>query len=168
MYQYKFGNGRIPIDTQVNNNVLDGYAVFNGGEPVDWSDNIAPAPEPISLEEAQACRVVELKTCRNNAEAATPFVYDGSSFDYDALSRERINAAVSAATIAALSGVATSTVICEWTLADNTTRDMTIADWLAFRQAEIARSSACHSKYNTLKEQVGAATTVEEINAINW
>lgn len=112
-----------------------------------------------TLSETQAAKLAELKSARNAAESATPFVYDGSSFDYDALSRERINAAVSGATIAVVSGTATSTVVDEWTLADNSKRNMTIADWLAFRQAEITRRGTYRTTYNTLKAQVEALVT---------
>lgn len=178
MYQYRFDGNTIPVDTQKCDSLIDGYIMFDDGMPVNWQekryingalqDVIAPINEPISIEECKANRIMELKVCRNNAESATPFVYDGSGFDYDSLSRERIDAAVSASTIAALAGTATNTVVATWTLADNTTRDMTIGDWLAFRQAEVARSAACHSKYNTLKTRVTASTTVEEVNAINW
>jgi len=133
-----------------------------------------------TLSERQTAKLAELKTARNAAEAATPFVYDGSSFDYDSLSRERINAAVSAATIAAVSGTATSAVLSTWVLADNTNREMTVADWLAFRQAEVSRSAICHTTYNTLKERVEAlaaevtagnkteAAAITAINAIVW
>ena len=95
---------------------------------------------------------------------------------------ERINAAISGATIAAISGVDISTVVAEWTLADNTKRNMTIADWLAFRQAEITRSGSCHSHYNALKAEIEAivaetaatpptkteAEAIVAINAIAW
>lgn len=124
-----------------------------------------PAP---TLTEVVAAKLAELKASRNAAESATPFAYDGSQFDYDALSRERINAAVSAATIAAVSGTATTAVICEWTLYDNSKRQMTVGDWLAFRAAEVARSAECHSRYNTLKAQVEAATTAADVNAVAW
>ena len=135
-----------------------------------------------TLAEVVASKLEALKVSRNAAESATPFVFDGSSFDYDSLSRERINAAISGATIAAISGVAIDTVVAEWTLADNTKRNMTIADWLAFRQAEITRSGSCHTHYNALKSDIEAiveetaatpptkteAEAIVAINAIAW
>jgi len=150
---------------------------------------IAPPDYPATWNETRwvgdlagvmAAKIDELKAARNAAEAATPFVYDGSNFDYDSLSRERIDAAVSAATIAAVSGTATSAVLATWVLADNTSREMTVADWLAFRQAEVSRSAICHATYNTLKERVEAlaaeviagtkteAAAITAINAIVW
>lgn len=137
-----------------------GWAVADGN--AEWQDNVS------TLAEVAAAKLAELKSSRNTAESATPFVFDGSQFDYDSLSRERINAAVSAATIAAVSGTATTAVICEWILYDNSKRQMTVGDWLAFRQAEVERSAECHARYNTLKAQVEAATTAAEVNAVSW
>lgn len=131
--------------------------------------------EEQTVDSTSTAKITELKTARNKAEAATPFTYDSSKFDYDSLSRERINAVVSASIIAAQSGTATSTVLATWTLYDNTTRDMTIADWMAFHQAEVARSSECHATYRTLKSQIesiksdvssGVKTEAEAISAI--
>ena len=154
-----------------------------GKRRVDLATLQVVAYEPVlTLPEVQMAKIAELKSSRNAAESASPFVYDGSSFDYDSLSRERINAAISGATIAAISGVAINTVVAEWTLQDNTKRNMTIADWLAFRQAEITRSGSCHTHYNALKSDIEAiveetATTpptkteaeaIVAINAIAW
>lgn len=130
--------------------------------PAKWADGAWIA----DLEQIKTNKLASLKFSRNASESDTPFIYDGSNFDYDILSRERINAAVAAATIAALSGMAASTVLCEWTLSDNTKRQMTIGDWLSFKQAEVVRSAACHSNYNTLKAQVEAATTIDEIKEV--
>ena len=154
-----------------------------GKRRVDLATLQVVAYEPVlTLAEVQTAKIAELKTARNAAESETPFVSDGSSFDYDSLSRERINAAISGATIAAISGVDTSTVVAEWTLQDNTKRNMTIADWLAFRQAEITRSGSCHAHYNALKAGIEAiveettatpptkteAEAIMAINAIAW
>ena len=131
-----------------------------------------PDPEPPyvpTLEEVKLQRKEYIKQKRNDAEAATPFLYDGSLFDYDPLSRERINSAVIGSTIAAVSGVIpTSTVVAAWRLYDNSERDMTVADWLAFKQAEIARSTECFTKAARLKSDIESATTIEAVNAIDW
>ena len=146
------------------------YAAFeNGAWVIKDVPQPDPEPEPTPAEAATAKRTA-INAERNRREAASPFAYDVSEFDYDGLSRDRINAAVSAATIAALSGTPASTVVCTWTLYDNTTRNMTVADWLAFRQAEVARSGALHETARTLKAAVDAAlvagATAEEIDAM--
>lgn len=149
---------------------------YNAWENGAWTtkDEEQPVAEPEPTpEEAAVAKKEAINAARNRREAASPFTYDNSNFDYDSLSRERINAAVSAATIAALSGMAASTAVCTWTLADNTTRDMTIADWLAFRQAEVMRSGALHETARTLKAAVDAALAAkakaEEIAALpDW
>ncbi len=128
-----------------------------------------PLPELPPAEAASAKRST-INAKRDELEAATPFEYDGSAFDYDEKSRERINAAVSGALIAALNGIDTSAVVATWTLYNNTTRNMTVADWLAFRQAEIVRSGALHATARTLKDAVDAAlaagATAAEIEAL--
>ncbi len=169
----------IEIDTATHQDCINNP----GRRRVDLSTLQIVEYNPVpTLAEVQAAKIAELKAARNAAEAASPFVYDGSSFDYDALSRERINAAISGATIAAISGMDTSTVVAEWTLQDNAKRNMTIADWMAFRQAEIARSGECHAHYNALKADIEAiveettatpptkteAEAIVAINAIAW
>ena len=138
--------------------------------PQSWADVEQWKANVISATEAARGKRTAINAERDRLEAASPFVYDGSEFDYYSLSRERINAAVSAATIAALAGTPTSTVICTWTLANNTMQDMTIADWLAFRQAEVARSGALHETARILKAAVDAAladgATAAEVDAL--
>jgi hypothetical protein len=157
-------------------------ATYASGEYIRDNGTGKPIKKTVTLSTVITKKLAELKAARNSAESATPFVYDGSSFDYDSLSRERINAAISGATIAAISGISTSTVVAEWTLQDNAKRNMTIADWLAFRQAEITRSGSCHTHYNALKTDIEAiveettatpptkteADAIVAINAIAW
>ena len=141
---------------------------YVGGDLQDIPQPEPPSPYVPTLEEVKSQRKSYINSRRNQAEAATPFEYDGSLLDYDSLSRERINSAVVGSTIAAIGGTPTSTVVATWRLYDNTERNMTIADWLAFKQAEITRSGACHSKATQLKESIDNATTIEEVNAIEW
>ena len=137
-----------------------------------------PAPPPYipTAEEVANNHIQRLKSMRNSSESASPFVFEGNAFDYDPLSRERINAAVSGATIAALTGAPLETPTVLWTLADNGQKEMTIADWIAFKQAEITRSAACHAKYNEKKQKINDYLLSEEplemkktaILSVNW
>lgn len=124
--------------------------------------------------EAKEAKISQLKIDRLSAEMASPFVFSGCAFDYDVISRTRIDCAIDAAMAAALAGGVSESDI--WTLADNSKHEMTAADWLAFRQAEFARIAECNSKYNSLKMQVeslvdevaaGTKTETEAITAIN-
>ena len=186
MYTYLFEKNTLK-KIAVKDYCPDGFTTFVGNPLatsdgfVDWSkvkyDNgelsLIPVPEPEppyipTLDEVKLQRKEYIKVKRNQAEAATPFVYDGSLFDYDSLSRERINSAVIGSTIASVSGVPISTVVSSWRLYDNSERDMTVADWLAFKQAEIARSTECFAKAARLKSDIESATTIEAVNAIDW
>ena len=180
MYGYKIDNGRYVQEfvgnitgcDHVSESRIDCtlYAPDADGKPV-LIPIVIPEPEPPyvpTLSEIKEQRKEYIKMKRNQAESATPFLYDGSLFDYDSLSRERINSAVIGSTIAAVSGVPVSTVVAVWRLYDNSERDMTVADWLAFKQAEIARSTECFNKAARLKEDVELAATIEAVNAIEW
>ena len=150
-------------------------------EPIMWAEKEyingevvdKPAPEPPqpyvpTLDETKVQRKEYVKQRRNQEESRSPFEYDASLFDYDPLSRERINSAVLGSTIAAISGVEPNTVVAEWRLWDNTTRDMTIADWMGFKQAEITRSSECFAIAAGLKNDIDTAPDIPAVNAIDW
>ena len=186
MYNYKFV-GRKLVHTLIADAPPDGYVCFAGNPLagadgyVDWtavdSDGLTlsakprspePAPYVPTLEEVKSQRKEYIKQRRNQEEARSPFEYDNSLFDYDPLSRERINSAVLGSTIAAVSGVEPNTVVANWRLWDNTTRDMTVADWMGFKQAEIARSAECFSIASGLKSDIEAAPDVSAVNLIDW
>ena len=116
-----------------------------------------PAP---SLEEVKAQKISELKGIRDTKEVE-PVQTDKGLFDYDDKSRDRLAIARQALTDAGGGEIV-------WTTADNQRVSMGIADFAAINGAAAVRSNALHVKYNELKEQVNAAQTVEEVNAIQW
>ena len=114
-----------------------------------------------TLDEIKQAKLVELKSMRDNLEVE-PIEYNGNLFDYDEKARDRINAAIISLELAP---VGTS---LSWTTADNKEATVTAND-LKMVIANVAiRSNELHVKYRTLKEQVNNATTVEEVNAIEW
>lgn len=127
-----------------------------------------PAPYVPTLAAVKESRKAYIKQRRNSEESKTPFEYNSSLFDYDSLSRERINAAISGSTIAVLTGMPATTVVANWRLYDNTERNMTAGDWMSFRQAEIARSAECFTTAAQLKSDIDAATTAAAVNQIDW
>jgi hypothetical protein len=56
----------------------------------------------------------------------------------------------------------------DWTLADNTVRTLSGADMIAVGQALGQHVAACHIKARALREQINAATTVAEVEAVVW
>ena len=179
MYYYKIENGKYTREESPNSPGPDWhesstqidciqYAPDADGNPVLIPATVEPEPYTPTLTEVQAQRKEYIKQRRNQVEAATPFLFNSSLFDYESLSRERINSAILGSTIAAISGFDPNTVVANWRLWDNTTRDMTIADWMGFKSAEIQRSSECFATAAQLKSDIDAAATTVAVNLIDW
>lgn len=112
------------------------------------------APEK-TLEQLKADKILEFKSKRDTLELA-PI----NNFDADEKSIMRINNAI------IVLDITKQTV--EWTLADNTTKNVTADDLRNVILAIGARSNELHEKYRLLKEQVEACTTKEELEEIQW
>lgn len=118
------------------------------------------APER-TLDEAKPAKIVAFKAERD-AEEVQPVEYKGNLYDYDDKSRDRINAA-----IIALDAQGEGANIA-WTLADNSSVNVTAND-LRMVIANVAiRSNDLHVKYRTLKEKILACKTVAKLEKIVW
>jgi len=118
-------------------------------------------PEPPyvpPLEDVQAAKISELKGIRD-AKEVEPIRTDKGLFDYDDKARDRIQAAI----IALNAGGH-----IDWTLADNTNVTVTNLDLENVVRAVAVRSNTLHVIYRQLKEQVMAAETNEEVEAVVW
>lgn len=113
-----------------------------------------------TLEEIKDAKITELKAERDNKEVE-PITYQGYSFDYDDKARERINAAIIALEVAGASATLT------WTTADNQDVKVTASDLRGIIAQVAVRSDKLHIAYRKAKEKVGAATTKEEVEAVN-
>jgi len=103
-------------------------------------------------------KISELKVVRDFKEVE-PIQTDKGLFDYDDKARDRIQAAI----IALNAGGR-----IDWTLADNTNVTVTNLDLEDVVRAVAVRSNTLHVTYRQLKEQVMAAETNEEVEAIHW
>jgi len=117
------------------------------------------APEP-TLAELKEQKINELKAMWVQLEIE-PLQYNDCTLDFDDKSKERIRTARQALEDAGVGDVV-------WTTADNKQVTLTIADFAAINAAAAQRSSMLHAKYNQLKAQVNAASTVEELNCVKW
>lgn len=113
--------------------------------------------EPI--ENIKQRKILMLKRQRDTAEVE-PIEYNGHSFDYDDKARDRINAAIIALS---LQGEGAS---IDWTTADNQDVKVTVYDLRAIVAAVAVRSNLLHVAYRKAKEQVEAAVTAAEVEAI--
>ena len=110
-----------------------------------------------TLYELKAQKLTELKTIRDNEEVK-PIEYDAKLFDFDEKARDRINSAIIALDISGQS--------IEWTTADNTNVVVTANDLRNVVANVALRSNKLHEAYRVAKEKVNAATTKEEVDAI--
>ena len=115
--------------------------------------------EEEALDVIRQRKIVLLKAQRDSAEV-TPIEYNGNTFDYDDKARDRINAAIIALD---LQGEGAS---IDWTTADNKDVKVTATDLRMVIVAVAVRSNTLHTNYRVAKEKVEAATTKEEIEAV--
>ncbi len=115
--------------------------------------------EEEALDVIRQRKISLLKMQRDSAEV-TPIEYNGNSFDYDDKARDRINAAIIALDV---QGEGAS---IDWTTADNKDVKVTANDLRMVIAAVAVRSNLLHTAYRTAKEKVEAATSKEEIEAV--
>jgi hypothetical protein len=116
--------------------------------------------DPRTLADLKAAQWSLIKSARSQAEYAG-FTWDGSTFDSDTLSQNRITGAV---TLAQLSPGFT----INWTLADNSTRTLNQADMIAVGVALGQHVQTQFTKAQALRVAIEAATTPEDVAAVVW
>lgn len=116
--------------------------------------------DPRTLSDLQAAKWEQIKRDRDEAEFGG-FTWDGSPFDSDAISQSRIQGAVQLAAMA-------PGFTIDWTLANNTVRNLTGEDLANVGAALGMHVAAQHAKARLLRSQIEAATTVAEVDAVTW
>lgn len=113
-----------------------------------------------TLDEHKAAKWASIKSAREGAEFG-PFTWDGSVFDANVTSQQRIAGAVQMASLSASFSV-------NWTLNDNTVRLLSNSQMIAVGTALAYNVSILHQKSRSLREKIDAATSVAEVDAIAW
>lgn len=116
--------------------------------------------DPRTLSDLQAAKWAQIKRDRDEAEFGG-FTWDGSPFDSDAISQSRIQGAVQLAAMA-------PGVTIDWTLANNSVRNLSAADLANVGAALGMHVAAQHAKARTLRSQIEVAATKEEVEAVVW
>jgi len=116
--------------------------------------------DPRTLADLKAEKWRNIKANRDAAEHGG-FTWDGSVFDSDALSQQRITGAV---TLAQMSPAFTTV----WTLKDNSTRTLSAADMFAVGVALGVHVSTQFLQGQLLRAQIDEAATAQEVEAIHW
>jgi hypothetical protein len=125
-----------------------------------WRLDTASWEDPRTLQDLKDAQWTLIKQARSAAEYAG-FAWDGSTFDSDAISQNRITGAV---TLAMLSPAFT----IDWVLADNTTRLLDQAGMAQVGGALGAHVAAQFAKGVMLRAQIEAATSQAEVESVLW
>ena len=123
---------------------------------LDWVDDR-------TVEELRHFAWTAVKASRDAAEFG-PFTWDGSTFDADAKSQQRIQAAAVAAMAAQAEGKPFSVV---WTLADNSVRTLGPDDMIALGLALTEHVARCHEAGRALRATIAAAD-IETVKTTVW
>lgn len=116
--------------------------------------------DPRTLDQIKADQWSVIKEARAAAEFSS-FIWDGSEFDADALSQQRI---IGAAQLAEIN----PSFEIDWTLADNSVRTLNSAQMKSVGTALGAHVNAQHVKARSLRVQIENATTRAEVEAVTW
>ena len=146
---------------------------------IEYADEITPeqraavtavldAHDPDDLGYAKRAKLEALTTSRNAALAALAATWDGDEWDANEETSNRISSILTQLREAQELGVVVPPQI-PWRTADNQTRMLTIQELAAMGLALLqAQQLNIWSQNTALKDAVIAATTLEEVEAINW
>jgi hypothetical protein len=116
--------------------------------------------DPRTLQDHKTAKWTELKQARSQTEYSG-FTWDGSTFDSDARSQQRITGAVTLAQMDAGFSI-------DWTLADNTVRPLNAAQMKEVGTALGAHVATQFAQAQDLRTQLDAAQTAEQVAAVSW
>lgn len=120
---------------------------------------IQEVPKP-ALEEIKLQKIEALKQERTSREEA-PVEFNGKLWDFDAKSRDRITAAITALEVSEIGEIT-------WTAYDDTSFIMNIDDLKGIIASAAIRGDLLHKQYRILRDAVNAAITQEEVYSIKW
>jgi len=137
------------------------------GKRARWSDGWvledAPAPETEpapTLDEVRQAKIAQIDRARDAALEAG-FLFGGVRYDCDDLSVQRI-------TGAAVLGILNPAFTTPWITFDNSVVVLTASDLAGLGAAAAGHVATQLFKARELKDDVLAATTAEQVAAINW
>lgn len=116
--------------------------------------------DPRTLQDFKEAQWTLIKQARSQAEYAG-FTWDGSVFDSDAISQNRITGAVTLATLS-------PEFTINWVLADNTVRTLNQTDMMQVGAALGQHVALQFNKAVLLRSAIESATSAEEVLAIQW
>ena len=141
--------------------VVDGVIAEKGLKPsVNHEFNYSSGEWEFSRLAAQDRKWIEIKRARSLQEFGS-FEWSGYTFQCDEVSQRRIQGAVQLAML-------DPALTLDWTLADNTVQTFTAAEFEAIGQALAAHVGQCHERGRILRQEIDAATSESDLEAISW
>jgi hypothetical protein len=116
--------------------------------------------DPRNLDSLKDAKWEEIKAARAAAEYGG-FTWDGSTFDSDLASQQKIMGAAQLASLNAAYEV-------DWTLADNTVRHLNATQMLAVGTTLGDHINTQYVHARTLRQQIADAQTSQELESIVW
>lgn len=120
--------------------------------------------EPTDLEPARAAKWSQIKAARDAHENGG-FDTDWGRFDSDPASQTKLIGAAQLASIALAQGAPFG---IEWTLQDNTSVPLDANQMISVGVALAAHIDAAHQRGRQLRAQIEAATTLQDLESIQW
>lgn len=137
-----------------------GQPILPPSPGLSWDDETAQWIDARDLDQLKAAKWEEIKVARSTAEYGG-FTWDGSTFDSDAASQQRIIGASQLATL-------TPSLEIDWTLSNNTVRTLNAQEMNEVGMALGAHVNAQYVHARTLRQQISDAQTTQELASIVW
>lgn len=140
-----------------------GFDIIWNGDKWEYKEipKESSEPEP-TLDELKASKIAEMKTERNIREQQI-IEYNGNTFDYDDLARERLLLGRQS-----LEDAGVEDAKLKWTCADNEITYLGIEDFKGINTVAATRSIMLHDTYNKLKVLINSGGTKEELEKVTF
>lgn len=121
-----------------------------------------PSEPELTLDELKASKIAEMKAERNIREQQI-IEYNGNTFDYDDLARERLLLGRQS-----LEDAGVEDAKLKWTCSDNEITYLGVEDFKGINTVAATRSIMLHDTYNKLKVLINACGTKEELEKVTF
>lgn len=125
-----------------------------------WDPAISQWVDHRNLDALKDAKWEQIKAARAAAEYGG-FTWDGSTFDSDLASQQKIMGSAQLASL--ITGYSV-----DWTLADNTVRHLTASEMTAVGEALGQHVNTQYVHARTLRQQIADAQTSQELDSIAW
>lgn len=141
----------------------DGFDVIWNGSSWEYKEIPKEPSEPeLTLDELKASKIAEMKAERNIREQQI-IEYNGNTFDYDDLARERLLLGRQS-----LEDAGVEDAKLKWTCADNEITYLGVEDFKGINTVAATRSIMLHDTYNKLKVLINSCSTKEELEKVTF